>query len=844
MPKTETDRMSLHAALARRIAAESMVLLKNEDHCLPLKEGTDIAVFGVGQIRTVKGGTGSGEVNNLKTVSILEGLSGEKAFHPDPMIVSLYREHAKTSQISKLGLLKYDSNHYDEYVPEETVLRDAAERNETALVVISRLAGEGSDVEGAELFLNEKEDQLLRSVSDVFARTILILNTPGFMEIGPYRDRLAAILFIGLPGQEGGGALADVLTGRVCVSGKLTDTWPLSAKDYPNAPYYGKYIPNGVPVKTRKADMVQTDVPYHDDIYVGYRYFDTFGREVMYPFGYGLSYGRAVVQNSEFTLENGEALISAQVCSLPEEGTCREVLQVYVSAPDGKLEKAYQELKGFRKTKVLAPGEGEKLTVRFPARELACYDAKQAAYVLEAGYYYIRVGFSSRDTHIVGAIKVEHPIRTAQLQNMYEPLPEGFKLLSKKGTAPITYPGEAEEKRLAEEKALVLDEKEIELFTADYTAKEKPGKAVKGLRLEDVPAGAGCLEDLAASMSDEELCSFVCGQGMDFSSFEGFDMTKALTDPSSDAFVLIQTQGGAGAVFVVPGEAGQTRDYTESYGIPPLILADGPAGLRLTKNVKKDGEIVGHQYCTAFPTGSIIACSFDPELLTAFGTAVGTEMKTYGIDLWLAPGMNIHRSPRCGRNYEYFSEDPVISGICAAGITKGVQSVWGGTTIKHFAANSQEFMRGQSNDLISERALREIYLKGFEIAVKASHPKALMTAYNDINGVPCADSKALCTYILRDEWGFDGLVMTDWGGGISHPALSMWAGNDMIQPGAALSAGQLMEALRAGREGRATVSAGKKQEEVVFTRAMMEGCAVRILKVIAGFLKERRNKDE
>ena len=619
METVNTERMKKNAKTAREMAAESIVMLKNESHCLPLEAGSRIAVFGVGQIRTVKGGTGSGEVNNVHSVNLLEGLSADEAYRVDPLIAARYTEHAETTQIRKVSLLKYDSNHYEEYVPEREAIQAAAARNDAAVVVVSRMAGEGSDVDGAELFLSENESRLLERVCDSFQHTILVLNTPGFMEIQPYSEKVSSILFIGLPGQEGGGALADVMTGRVCVSGKLTDTWPLLQEDYPNAAYYGKYEPNGIMVKTRKASLIQTDVPYYDDIYVGYRYFDTFGCPVLYPFGYGLSFGNAVMEKASFILEGERATVYASVRNISKDRMSREVLQVYVSAPDGKLEKAYQELKGFAKTGALAPGEAERVVVSFSVQEMASYLEEEEAFVLEPGYYYIRAGFSSRDTRIIGAIRVCETIKTARLKNMFDPLPDGFEKLSKQGYAPITYPGEAEEKRAAEQSAILLEKEAVKPFTADYDAERKSGAAEDGLRLEDVMAGRGTFEDLAATMSDEDLCRFVCGQGMDFSSFEGFDMHAALNDPSSDAFALIQTQGGGDAVFMVQGEAGQSRDYREKYGIPPVILADGPAGLRLTKNVKKDGEVVGHQYCTAFPTGSLIACSFDPELMKVFG---------------------------------------------------------------------------------------------------------------------------------------------------------------------------------------------------------------------------------
>lgn len=833
-------RMRNNTELARRIAAESMVLLKNSNECLPLQSGTNAAVFGVGQFNTVKGGTGSGEVNNLNTVSIMDGLAGCAEINTDPELYELYKEHAGSSKIEKVGLLEYSANHYEEYVPEPGVIEECARRNDVAVVVVTRLAGEGADVDRSEICLTVKERELLEAVCGRFASTILVLNTPGYMEISEYMERLAAVLFVGLPGQEGGNAVADVLTGKVCVSGKLTDTWPLSCDDYPNTEYFGKYYPNGNATFHRAKKFVQTDVPYHDDIYVGYRYFDTFGVDVLFPFGYGLSWGEAAVENSKVTLENGIVTVSCHVQNKSANRPCREVVEVYASAPDGRLEKPYQELKGFKKTGVLEPQRGEKVTVSFAVRDLASYDESTASYILEPGYYYVRAGFSGRDTHIAGAVYVENEIVTSRLENMFDALPADFERLSKKGQTPITYPGEETEKREAEASAAVLASRDVECFTAKYSKPFVSSQGRVGLRLEDVLAGKGSFEELAASMTEEELCRFVCGQGMDFSSFEGFNANASKNDEqSNDVFVLIQTQGGGDAVFVVPGEAGQTRDYTETLGVPPMVLADGPAGLRLTRDVKKNGEIVAHQYCTAFPTGSILACCFDPELMRQFGAAVGEEMAEYQIDLWLAPGLNIHRNPKCGRNYEYFSEDPVVSGICAASITQGVQSQGGGTTIKHLAANNQEFMRGQSNDILSERALREIYLRGFEIAVKTSHPKALMTAYNDVNGIPCADSRELCTYILRDEWGFDGLVMTDWGGGNSHPAMSMWAGNDMIQPGGALSFERLLNALT---DGKPVVSNGVRRVEMTITRSMVEECAVRIMRVIADSLAYKRWK--
>ena len=324
-------------------------------------------------------------------------------------------------------------------------------------------------------------------------------------------------------------------------------------------------------------------------------------------------------------------------------------------------------------------------------------------------------------------------------------------------------------------------------------------------------------------MDASDLCRLVCGVGMDMSGMPSVTQEDPDFQPPFDGMI------GAGGM-KVPGAAGETADLWDKYGIPPITLADGPAGIRICREVKDDADqVVRRQLCTAFPVGSLLACSWDMDVLTRFGQAVAQEMVEYGVELWLAPGMNIHRSPLCGRNFEYFSEDPLVAGVCAAGITKGVQSCGVGVTIKHFAGNNQEQLRANSNDIVSQRALREIYLKGFEIAVKKAQPYCIMTSYNDINGIPAANNYDLCTAICRDEWGFRGFIMTDWGGGISMPALSMCAGNDMIQPGGESVVTELQEALASEDpvENRGlTVYSGKLEI------GHLQRCAMRILGVM------------
>ncbi len=826
-----TPRMKAGAAVARKAAAEGIVLLKNQEHLLPLASGTKIALFGVGQIYTIKGGTGSGEVNNVHSVHILEGLQAS-SLQVDGELAKQYQAWAQTHPPVKQGLFAGEgSRNYNDELPVcQLDIPAIALRNDAAVVVISRIAGEGEDMAAAKgtIYLTDEEDALLKAVSAAFGKVVLLLNTAGYMEIAPYLPLVGAVLFVGLPGQEGGHAIADILTGSTAVTGKLNDTWPLTYSDYPNCEEYSKLIPSGncAPGGFSPELIEETLVPYHDDIYVGYRYFDTFGKAVLYPFGFGLSYGDPVITELGVGLEGAKLTVNARVENRCPYHAAKQVVQVYVSAPDGKLEKPYQELKGYAKTALMAPGGAASVSIEIPAEQLASYDPASASYILEPGIYYVRVGSSSRDTIIAGAVKVPKELTVRKLKNLLGNLPQGFQLLSKAGAAPITYENEEKEKALAAKAALTLDS--IRTTKAKYSGEFISAAPKAGVQFKDVVAGEATPAQLAASMDFADLCRFVCGQGMDFS---GFEMpAPAEGSEEADVFAtLVAKMKNQDIKFEVPGEAGQSPDLREKYGIPPLVLADGPAGVRITKDVKKDGEIVAHQYCTAFPTGSLLACSWNMDTIREFGAAAGVEMNEYQVDLWLAPGMNIHRSPLCGRNFEYYSEDPVLTGDCAAAVTLGVQSQGGGVTIKHFAGNNQEFMRGNSNDLVSERALREIYLKGFQRCVELADPKALMTSYNDINGVPAADNYDLCTAILRDEWGFSGLVMTDWGGGISTPAISMEAGNDMIQPGGPLVIEKLQAAYEAGQE---VVSYGMAKRTITPKRAYLEKSAVNILNVI------------
>ncbi len=841
MTEHVTQRMKDNAAVARRAAAEGMVVLKNEGEVLPLADGSRVAVFGIGQIYTIKGGTGSGEVNNLSSVNFLTGL--RSCYAVDETIAAVYETWAGSHPMVRQGLFAgTKSINFNEETPLDGIdLAAAAARNDAAVYVISRIAGEGEDMEPKKgtILLTDAEQQALREVCAAFPKTVLLLNTAGYMEIADLIPLVDAVVFTGLPGQEGGYAAADVLSGAVPAGGRLNDTWPLTWRDAYDYESYSAFLPSGhiTPGSFGTGPAEQTLVPYREDIYVGYRYYDTFGKAVLYPFGYGLSYGRPVISQESVRLAGETVTVRATVTNESTKYAAKEVVQVYVSAPDGRLEKPYQDLRGYRKTALLAPGAQEAVEISFPLADLASYDEDSASWILEPGFYYVRVGSHSRNTAIAGALEVRSELVSEQLTNRMGSLPEGFARLRKDGAQPFSYDGEEEEKEAAAERAIPV--MQLPLRQRAAAAVQAPAKAREGITFKDVAAGRATEAELAASMDTADLAAFVCGIGMDFTAFDMSAVNEEMEkrrqeDPEeaekiADQFVSMAAQAEYAPVFTVRGEAGQTPDLSEKYALPPLTLADGPAGVRLTRDIEEEGEITGHQYCTAFPTGSLLACTFDPELIELFGRAAGTEMDEYGVDLWLAPGMNIHRSALCGRNFEYYSEDPLVSGLCAAAVTRGVQSLGGGVTIKHFAGNEQEFLRANSNDLVSERALREIYLRGFEICVRRAAPKAVMTSYNDINGVPSADNRDLLTGILRSEWGFDGLVMTDWGGGVSTPSISVYAGNDMIQPGGPQCVEKLLEDVTAGKE---VISNGMAGVCHVPCRADLEQSAVHIMQVM------------
>ncbi|MFU0827652.1 MAG: Fn3-like domain-containing protein [Lachnoclostridium sp.] len=808
-----SEREIKNRQTAKKAAAEGMVLLKNEG-VLPLEKGQKVALYGGGAVHTIKGGTGSGDVNERESVSIYQGfldagieLTNREWLDSYDRIYRQAREDWKNEILDDAK--KHEQTRFF-YVYAKHVFRmptgDKIEKADVAkadvvFYVISRTAGEGADrfLQDGDYYLTEKEKEDLAFLNDHTKKLVVILNTGGVIDLQYIMglSNLKGLMSIVQPGMEGGHALADLVTGVVTPSGKLTSTWVKAYEDIPFGENYSHN--NGVLDKEY----------YKEGIYVGYRYFDSFRKDVAYPFGYGLSYTSFSIHADEFLpKENGEVEVKATVTNTGSKWSGKEVVQVYVSCPQDGMEKEYRRLCGFAKTKLLKPGESEQVCITIPAKNFASFSEEKSAWVVEAGNYGLWIGNSSKDLTVFGILNVEKTVILEKVKAIC-PLKENLDELS--NPKQVRLAREAEWKKEAAKK-------KVPVLT--YLPKPEVRKVYKENE------AARIAKEIAGKLTTEQMILMVVGEIS-----KGHD----------------QAIGAAG--IMVPGAAGETSScLEEEYGIPGVPMADGPAGLRLMKSYEVDrktgliysqgflGAMEGgifadhtphenadtyYQYATAIPVGTLLAQTWDPKLLMEVGRAVATEMEEFGIGWWLAPGMNIHRNPLCGRNFEYYSEDPLLSGTMAAAITKGVQSGKGvGTTIKHFACNNQEDNRMGCNSIVSQRALREIYLRGFEIAVKEAQPMAIMTSYNLINGVHTANSKDLCTVVAREEWNFQGLIMTDWTTTMPHGGSKSWqcvaAGNDLIMPGYKGDIENIKNALEDG---------SLKKEE-------LQDCVERLLKVI------------
>lgn len=780
--KAVSGREIAHREIARRAAAEGMVLLKNEGGVLPLAAGSRVALYGSGASRTVKGGTGSGDVNERACISIYQGMKDAGYVIANEDWVTDYDEQYERARLAwRDEILEKSEGKQDTALDFFSVytttpfVRPVGKKAEkadadVAFYILSRVAGEGADrhAAGGDYELTDEEKGMLADICALYEKVVVAVNTGGLVDLSfmDEYENIRALLQIVQPGMEGGRAFADLVSGKATPCGKLADTWAFKYEDYPNAENFSHN--NG---------DVEHEI-YKEGIYVGYRYFDTFEIPVRYSFGYGLSYTDFSLETGSVSYDREKKSLSIAVNVTNTGGTWsgREVVQAYVSCPQGGLEKEYRRLAAFEKTPVLEPGESIRLALKMPLDRLASYDEREPGWVLEPGCYGIWVGSSLQDAVLAATVELDGRAVLVKTDNICPPQQEIEEFHGDNGRAARRY---ETWKTQAKEQGLPC----MELHAGDFDTEQIVYR--KNAELTEEEAGR-----FVDTLSVEQLIALATG------------------DPGKG-------QGGnlGAAGISVPGSAGETNDCAREQNLAGIVLADGPAGLRLMKYYHvADGKIVSmpfqfslegglfcpdtgdlpgeryYQYCTAIPVGTLLAQTWDAELLREVGEMVGREMEEFGVTLWLAPGMNIHRNPLCGRNFEYYSEDPLLSGKMAAAITEGVQRIPGcGTTIKHFACNNQEDNRMGSDSILSERALREIYLKGFEIAVKESQPMSIMTSYNLINGIHAANNYDICTKAARDEWGFAGVIMTDWTttekGEDCTASGCMRAGNDLVMPG-------------------------------------------------------------
>ena len=779
-----------HLSKVRKGLSECMVLLK-KDGSFPLDKPCSLAAYGNGIRHSVKGGTGSGEVNAHVVVNIEQGLKDSGFEIVNDNWLDFYNEQMKKAknefrkQVRKeakaLGMntLMYALGSTMNEFEYEHPLNYSAE---AAIYVLSRNSGEGKERKAikGDFYLTDSEVRDILDLNENYEKFMLVLNTGGPVDLSPVKD-IKNILILSQLGSQMGNALCDVLLGRSTPSGKLTTTWS-AFEDY-----------------CEEIDLSNYDDTYYKEgIYVGYRYFDTLNRKALFPFGYGLSYSEFKIDEPSISINKNMINITVNVQNIGNyEG--KEVVETYLTSPIKKLDKPWQDLVGFAKTRLLKKNETDTLEIEFDICDFASYDEKSCSYILESGQYVLRLGTSSVDNKPIAILNLKEDVCVRKVR----PIINKINFEEKK----YVRTDRNEDLKNIPNYELDLSSVKIEEFEYDKEI-EIPEEVNK--------------------LSNEELAYLCVGR-----------FSKG----------ILSVIGNASKS--VAGAAGETTDKLVDKGIKPLIMADGPAGLRLSRDYYIDDKgvhaigggmipenvldalnpilkklvilLVGnknpskgieikHQHCTALPIGTAIAQSWNVDYARELGKIVGEEMERFGVDLWLAPALNIHRSVLCGRNFEYFSEDPLISGKTAAAITKGVQSIKNkGVTIKHYAANNQELNRYFNNSILSERALREIYLKGFAICIKEADPLALMTSYNLINDVHTSENRNLIDDYLRIENGFNGIVMTDWiirmsNYGTKHQEAradkAVLAGNDIFMPGRKKDFDCIIDALKEGRLSR------------------------------------------
>lgn len=792
--------------LARRLAHEAIVLLKNDNNTLPINVGK-VALYGSGVTKTISGGTGSGEVRSRYYVNVYEGFKNkgfeitsskwlddyEKEFqegldkYPKYLIKKLFKSRSFDDLQAIFG------SSYQHPFGRTITLEDVAlSDTDVCCYILTRQVGEGKDKTLEEFKLTNNEIERIKFLSENYKKFILVLNTGSFMDISEVAklESVNSIVFMCQLGVEAGNALADVLCGDISPSGRLSDTWINTYDDVYNGLEYSN-ISN--------KDTAQY---YKEGIYVGYRYYSSFNKEVLYPFGYGLSYTNFAYEMIDYSHNKSEITVKIKVCNKGLYSS-KEVIQLYLSCPIGSLDKPSIELCAFAKTNLIASNESEIINITFDIKNHASYDETYSTYFLEKGIYSLFLGKNANELTPLLNINITSDIEVEKSK----PIDKKFECNDE----------------LANYFNLVIDAKTIDLNKDDF----EELVVVKDIIPEYIISKTN-------ELSVEECMDLLQGTGLKMFRFKEY--------------------------FTVPGAVGNTTSKLAKKGIPNVALSDGPAGLRLMKESVINGKKVKpldslfelfeylpkfinkflkgnpkkgkmlYQYATAFPVCNAMAQTFNETLLEEEGYAISKEMKEYGVTFLLAPGINIHRNPLCGRNYEYYSEDPLLAGKLAAAITRGVQNIDGHyVTIKHFACNNQEYSRNTSSSNVSERTLREIYLKPFKIAIKEGNSKALMTSYNLVNGIYPQENKSLLEDYLRCECGFKGVIMTDWTSTAKKFAQTykcIKAGNDLIMPGNGFDRKNIKKAYKKG----------------LLTEAEIRLCASRVLRSIleSNFVKESK----
>lgn len=695
-PFDPADNLKL---MCRKMGAEGIVMLKNINGVLPLTKDDTVSVFGRVQNDTFYVGYGSGgDVKVPYKVSIMDGLRNNHFININEELAAVYEKWCKENPVDD-GFWGHWPMCYEEMSVSRELAVRAASKSDTAIVVIGRAAGEDREnkLEEGSYYLTENEKLMLTEVTAAFKKVVVLLNCGSVIdmaELYAYGDKISSILYIWQNGMETGNCVADILTGIETPSGKLTDTIAVDYADYPSSDNFGGRLSND----------------YTEDIYVGYRYFETFAKsKVIYPFGFGLSYTNFEIKDSNLVVESNCVTVTAKVKNTGKfKG--KEVVQVYCSAPCGRLGKPARVLAGFAKTKCLEPAEEETIIISFALSSLASYDdEKEFSYILEKGKYKFYIGTDVRKAVRFSEYELSEDVVTEKLAQTAAARSEFKRLKADENYNKVYSTVPTAQYSL---KQIILDNLPEEIERTD----EK-------LSFSDVRDGKVTLEAFLATLNNEEL--------------------EAL---SRGDYVMNSPLGAPGNAAVFGGVLPSLREK----GIPAITTTDGPSGIRLKAKA------------SLMPIGTSVASTWNLEGAYELYREVGLEMVQLGSDVLLAPGINIHRNPLCGRNFEYYSEDPYLTGKMAAAVVKGLQSAGVSACPKHFACNNQEVNRTHNDSRLSERALREIYLKGFEICVKEAQPWNIMTSYNKINGVWGHYNYELCVRILRGEWGFNGSIMTDW----------------------------------------------------------------------------------